>query len=1064
MVNKQTGQTLVPCVCYLPPENSSRPFDVNNFYDKLLTDYYLYQNIGIVFICGDFNSRCGNFEDFIVGVDSIPQRFVIDTKCNHYGELFVDFLINTNMCMLNGRFDKNDDDFTSVSTKGCSVVDYCVTPHDSFSSFSKFKVISVSDLISSIPDLHQFATSGVPDHSLLVWSVVTDSGSQSDSSQPESHFDKFDFCNIPASFMCDTDTINTVNDVIVRLEDQSNSQSSLDSIYDEWCSILKTNMYDKVPYKKIVFTGKPSRLSRKAWWNETLSALWSEVTFAERKWLKTTSRGYKAQAKAIFVAKRKYFDRQVQRSKRKYWYEKQYNMDKDCKSDQSQFWKNIGKIGVKSVRKCIPMEIVNADGSTTTSIDDVLERWKTDFSSLFNVITVDDNQNETLFPDYVSDEYPVFNEDISILEVKHAVESANRGRAPGFDTIPVEVLNNDISVAFLHVLFNACFSSGRMPSVWGKCVINPIPKASSADARDPLSYRGISLASSMYKMYCSILNERLTKWAEENSLLVDEQNGFRKKRSTIDHISSLTSIIETRKKLNMSTYCAFIDFKKAYDSIDRFKLWRCLSDTGVSGKLFTSVRSLYTSVSSCVRVNSHHTDWFNVSCGLRQGCILSPLLFNFYINDLALLLKATGIGVDCDDDLICILMYADDIVLLADSEHDLQILLDSLSSWCAIKSMNINTTKSNIVHFRKPSVDRTNFIFTCGGATIDTVDSYVYLGVLLTEYLDYSKTAKYVAQSASRALGLVIAKCKSAGGYTFNVFTKLYESIVLPVICYSSCIWGVRNYSCINAVQNRAMRFYLGLGKYAPNDAIIGDMGWTPVYVSQWTTVVRHLVRMSCTTSSRLNKRVALWAASKSSGRCQNLFYIVRNTFLKYNITSPIDISSPISPCLVSELAQAINFEFQLQWITNINSTVGPSGKGKNKLRSYCLFKSQFETESYCTLVLSRFHRASLAKFRCGVAPLRVETGRYENIPFDSRICPVCTSGVETETHVLLTCNLYDDIRSTLFAKATLIDEHFIDFSMQDKVNFILSNNDMIRCSAKACFDILKRRNFYLCK
>ena len=81
----------------------------------------------------------------------------------------------------------------------------------------------------------------------------------------------------------------------------------------------------------------------------------------------------------------------------------------------------------------------------------------------------------------------------------------------------------------------------------GKCVINPIPESYTSDRRDPLSYRGIALAPSMYKIYCFILNERLSNWSEQNGKIIDEQNGFRKKRSTVDHLSSLTSLIDTRR-------------------------------------------------------------------------------------------------------------------------------------------------------------------------------------------------------------------------------------------------------------------------------------------------------------------------------------------------------------------------------------------------------------------------------------------------------------------------------------------------------------------------------------
>ena len=118
--------------------------------------------------------------------------------------------------------------------------------------------------------------------------------------------------------------------------------------------------------------------------------------------------------------------------------------------------------------------------------------------------------------------------------------------------------------------------------------------------------------------------------------------------------------------------------------------------------------SLYNSVSSCVRVNSFQTEWFNVHSGLRQGCILSPVLFNLYINDLAKYLKSLNIGVSFGNEKICILLYADDIVLLAETANDLQVLLDALHDWCCTNDMNINSMKRNIVQFRPLSVPVTD--------------------------------------------------------------------------------------------------------------------------------------------------------------------------------------------------------------------------------------------------------------------------------------------------------------------------------------------------------------------
>ena len=111
-----------------------------------------------------------------------------------------------------------------------------------------------------------------------------------------------------------------------------------------------------------------------------------------------------------------------------------------------------------------------------------------------------------------------------------------------------EVLKNDVAILFMHTLFNICFDKGIVPSIWGKCIINPIPKSSSSDPRDPLSYRGIVLASSVYNIYCAVLNNRLHFRVENNDKLEVEQCGFKKKRSTIGQLLALTSPPMTQRQ------------------------------------------------------------------------------------------------------------------------------------------------------------------------------------------------------------------------------------------------------------------------------------------------------------------------------------------------------------------------------------------------------------------------------------------------------------------------------------------------------------------------------------
>ena len=125
----------------------------------------------------------------------------------------------------------------------------------------------------------------------------------------------------------------------------------------------------------------------------------------------------------------------------------------------------------------------------------------------------------------------------------------------------------------LFSLFQTCFNYSIIPSIWYKSIIKPIPKSAKNDPRVPLNYRGISLMSTVYKLYSSILNSRLSYYLEVSDTLADEQNGFRKHRACIDHIYTVTTVIKGRIEEGKSTYACFIDFQKAFDWVNRDMLF-----------------------------------------------------------------------------------------------------------------------------------------------------------------------------------------------------------------------------------------------------------------------------------------------------------------------------------------------------------------------------------------------------------------------------------------------------------------------------------------------------------
>ena len=188
--------------------------------------------------------------------------------------------------------------------------------------------------------------------------------------------------------------------------------------------------------------------------------------------------------------------------------------------------------------------------------------------------------------------------------------------------------------------------------------------------------------------------------------------------------------------------------------------------------MLEALKSLYNEVKCAVRINGQISDWFDVKIGLKQGCILSPLLFNIFINDLAQTVNNFECGASYGEGDVSILLYADDIVLLSDNEAKLQRMLCCLNDYCLSWGLTINFEKSKIMHFRPRSTKQTVLILRCGNNEMELVKQYKYLGLIFTEFLDLLTMAKTVAKSASRALGLLISKDKAFGGMPFKCYTR----------------------------------------------------------------------------------------------------------------------------------------------------------------------------------------------------------------------------------------------------------------------------------------------------
>ena len=276
--------------------------------------------------------------------------------------------------------------------------------------------------------------------------------------------------------------------------------------------------------------------------------------------------------------------------------------------------------------------------------------------------------------------------------------------------------------------------------------------------------------------------------------------------------------------------------------------------------MYYTIKLLYSETFNIIRVNNNFTDWFLSNFGVRQGDTLSPTLFNIFINSLAVELNDLKLGLNCGNTHICILLYADDMVLLANSQSKLQSMLNHIAQWCNKWRIIVNDLKSGIVHFRNTSSKKSEVVFTLGGSIIETVPRYKYLGVILDEHLTFKECARTLAEAGSRALSKIIGKFKNFKDFNYRTYTKLYNACVWPIMDYCSSIWGFQNFNFAEKVQNRAIRYFLGLHRNAPALAFQGDMGWMIPKYKYYISAIRLWNKICKMEAGHLTRKIFEWS------------------------------------------------------------------------------------------------------------------------------------------------------------------------------------------------------------
>jgi hypothetical protein len=390
-------------------------------------------------------------------------------------------------------------------------------------------------------------------------------------------------------------------------------------------------------------------------------------------------------------------------------------------------------------------------------------------------------------------------------------------------------------------------------------------------------------------------------------------------------------------------------------------------------------------------------------------------------------------------------LYADDNVLNAENEQDLQSMLDTANKWCTKWRLSVNVEKSKIMHFRKTCKTRSVYEFHIGSTVLEYVHEYKYLGLVINEHLNYVTTSDVLVKAAGRALGACISKFKSLKNMEYKTYTTIYETCINPVMNYGSEIWGYKDYTKCNTVQLRAMKFFLGVHKYTPNVGVRGEFGWLKPKLERWKNICRYWNRLMNMDQSRMLYQIFIF----DYHICKNNWSSeVKAIFNEIGIGKTFE---SLESCVLDDVDLKLKENNKMCWEREVMQY--------SKLRTYVTFKTQCKQEKYLAMGLTRRQRSLYAQFRLGVLPIRLETGRFRGEKEEDRICTLCNSGdVENEMHFLLKCLLYENERCVLFTKAEEKCTGFNELNDSDK---LITLNTLLVCQTSIfiCAAYNKRRN-----
>lgn len=695
-------------------------------------------------------------------------------------------------------------------------------------------------------------------------------------------------------------------------------------------------------------------------------------------------------------------------------------------NDMSEFWKWANKVSGRKMKATIstPLFKEGSSGEVLYRPREKLEALHEYYTNLFGDVEGTSGDIEYWRQQYShipeETELPGMNEAISWEEINNVLRLMKAHKAPGVDGIPGEFYK----LAYEDPKGDA-FSSQTAQSPLGRVlhrlcqllmeseIIQDSDNVSQlvlifkgkGDPRDMGNYRPISLIKVFLKIVTKVLIRRVHQGLEARSWFVAAQAGFRRLEEANAHTCALYEIASRRHLSNKRTYVAFLDIRKAYDTVPHEALMRKMFLCGVRGATYSFFRKLYANASIIIRTSDGTTKPVPLRRGVRQGCPASPDEFNIFINDILTGSRGCGVKVMGVQEEIVGLLFADDLALFAPTVKKLKKSLRSVQNWASENGMSFNVDKCGVMGISKVNeftdAAQTHLreaAIVLGEALLPVVDTYTYLGLPFHYSLSLSGIVTNRVEKGSKAVAALQPVLRTTS-IPLNIRVRMVKAIVVPTLTYGAELWGFPQTAMKGPqrVLDSALRLVMGISKTSTlvsAKAIAMELGIEPLSVTGIVSRVRAWTKYRDlrTVISQLVLAIPHGLSTKS-WVVQTYRLVRRECGVEWNAKLP-DLVREVHAKLIAahNLSKEVTFQ---------------TYQSHNYMASRLYLRKSLSTASAARAV------HILTRWRLGVIWTSAKLAAIHYIPDEWALrCPMCRrANTETMYHILFQCSRWRDIR-----------------------------------------------------